>query len=113
MLGAFSLGLGLAELLAPRQLSGVLGLPNTARNRFIVRAFGARELLAAASLLGLPVSAAGLWSRVAGDALDLAFLLSSVGQRRARSGRLVAAAAAVASITAWDTLSAVRIKHLP
>ena len=111
ILGAFSLGLGLAELLAPRRLASLVGLPNDVRTRSLLRAFGLRELLAAAGLLGRPVSAVWLWSRVAGDAMDLALLLTSVGARRARTVRILAATTAVAGVTAWDALSAMRIDH--
>ena len=83
-LGVVSLGLGLVELLAPKQVASLIGLPNSAQTRFLLRAFGARELLAAAGLLGQPVTASWLWSRVAGDAMDLALLLGSTGSRKDR-----------------------------
>jgi len=107
-LGAFSLGLGLAELLAPGGLATLIGIPNTRRTRLVVRALGARELLAGVGLLARPRSAGWLWSRVLGDAMDLTLLGDGFTQRRAKVGRLIAATAAVAGVTAIDTFSAAR-----
>jgi uncharacterized membrane protein len=107
-LGMFSVGLGLAELLAPAGVAAVIGMPNTSRTRFVLRALGVRELLAGVGLLAEPRSAGWLWGRVAGDAIDLAVLGGGLTQRRAKRGRLVAASALVAGVTAIDALSAAR-----
>jgi len=107
-LAAFSLGLGLAELLTPAGLATLIGLPDTRRTRLVLRALGARELLAGVGLLARPRSAGWLWSRVLGDAVDLTLLGDGFKRRRAKVGRLIAATAAVAGVTAIDTFSAAR-----
>ncbi|MBB5235103.1 hypothetical protein [Deinococcus budaensis] len=71
-LGWFSLGLGAVEVLAPGQMSRLVGAPEK-QGSGLVRAYGARELLAGAGLLTQPAAAATwMWARVAGDVLDLA-----------------------------------------
>lgn len=107
-LAAFSLGLGLAELLTPSGVARLIGIPNTRRTRFVLRALGAREVLAGVGLFAQPRSAGWLWSRVLGDAMDLTLLGEGFSQRRAKVGRLIAATAAVAGVTAIDTFSAAR-----
>ena len=107
-LSAFSLGLGLAELLTPAGVAALIGVPNNRRTRLVLRALGARELLAGVGLLARPRSAGWLWARVAGDALDLALLGDGFTKRRAKTGRLLVATAAVAGVTAIDTLTASR-----
>ena len=107
-LGVFSVGLGLAELLAPRGVAGLIGVPDTRRTRLVLRALGVRELLAGVGLLTQPRSGTWLWSRVIGDAMDLALLGDGFSKRRAQRGRLIAATAAVAGVTAIDALSAAR-----
>jgi uncharacterized membrane protein len=107
-LGAFSIGLGLAELLAPAGVASLIGVPSTRRTRLILRALGLRELLAGIGLLAQPRSPGWLWNRVAGDAMDLALLGDGFTQRRAQRGRLMAATAVVAGVTAIDALSAAR-----
>lgn len=71
-LGWFSLGLGALELAAPGKLTGFLGVR---QERTVVRAYGLREVLAGVGLLTQPTRmATWMWSRVAGDVLDLATL---------------------------------------
>jgi len=71
-LGWFSLALGAVEVLAPGQVSRFVGA-RKGENNGLVRAYGARELIAGAGLLSQPASAATwMWARVAGDVLDLA-----------------------------------------
>src|SRR5689334_18583279 len=69
----FSIGLGLAELLAPRAVARICG--GDGKHTGLIRLYGAREIAAGLMIFAggrKPVS--GLWSRVAGDAVDLATL---------------------------------------
>jgi len=63
-------------------------------------------LLAGFGLLAQPRSASWLWSRVVGDAMDLALLGSGFTLRGTKRERLIAASTAVAGVTAIDTFSA-------
>jgi uncharacterized membrane protein len=111
LLGYFSLALGAAELVAPGRLAQWIGLEGSARTRGILRALGLREVASGLSILAKPDSAGPLWSRVAGDAVDLALLgaaLTNGVQSRARLGM---ATAAVAGITALDAYSAARLSR--
>ena len=104
-LGWFSIGLGVAQVAAPRAVNRLVGVRPTARNRDVMRTIGVRELVAGAGLVAERKPAAFLWARVAGDAMDLALLgnaLASDGDRR-RTG---AATAAVAGIAALDVVAA-------
>src|SRR5215216_7214197 len=71
-LGWFSIGLGLAELLAPRAIANISGVSNARTG--LIRLYGLRELAAGVMIFSQENPAAGVWSRVAGDALDLASL---------------------------------------
>jgi hypothetical protein len=96
-LGWFSIALGLTELVGARRLTRVLGIQGRER---LVRAFGARELASGATVLaGRPVP--GVWSRVAGDALDLAALgyaFSVPGAKKRNVGLALATVGGVAAI---------------
>src|SRR3954454_5128320 len=70
-LGWFSLGLGIAEIVAPRRFTRALGMEGS---EGLVRAYGAREIAAGMMTLS-PDKTVGLWSRVAGDGLDILTLL--------------------------------------
>jgi uncharacterized membrane protein len=107
-LGWFSVALGLAELAVPRELSGLIGLPEDDETAIsALRACGARELANGLAILSEPDRAAWLWSRVGGDAIDLSLIGSAYRRDDADTKRLGAAAAAVAGVTALDALCAV------
>ena len=68
-LGWFSIGLGLAEMLAPRMLGNQLGMEG---KESLLRFYGAREMAAGVGILMSDNPGPWIWGRVAGDALDLA-----------------------------------------
>jgi len=78
-LGWFSLALGAAELLAPKKLGRSMGLEKPK----LIRGYGLREVAAGAMILARPRSQkAGVWSRVAGDVLDIGTLAMARPQGR-------------------------------
>src|SRR5690242_1747607 len=75
-LGWFSIGLGLAELLAPEGIARLVGSRN---HKTLVRSYGIRELAAGIGILTRPSNPAPfVWSRVVGDLVDLASLGGTV-----------------------------------
>ncbi|HEY8288385.1 MAG TPA: cyclase dehydrase, partial [Acetobacteraceae bacterium] len=105
-LGCFSIGLGAIEVIAPRSLIDLLGLP---RSTALVRAFGAREIAAGVAVLTYPDSPAPLWARVGGDALDLAALEPALHGKPRQRAAAAAATVAVLAITALDVLCAMAL----
>jgi uncharacterized membrane protein len=101
-LGWFSIGLGLAEVLAPDALADLIGMHR--KHSKLLRIFGFREIASGIGILTQNRPTPWLWSRVAGDALDLATIGSHIGSSRSHKSRLTAAAAAVAGVTALDVL---------
>jgi uncharacterized membrane protein len=100
-LGWFSIGLGLAELLAPRRVGKATGLSS---HTTLLRVFGVREIISGVAILTQPRSATWVRTRVAGDVLDLAVLGTALCSSRADKRRVAAAAAAVAGVTIADVL---------
>jgi uncharacterized membrane protein len=106
-LGYVSLGLGASMTLAPRVVTTLAGVDDSALARLMTRVVGMRELMHAAGLLAGPPEL--VWTRVAGDAMDLPALLIAMGNRHGtRRLRAVLATAAVAGITAADVYTAWR-----
>ncbi len=102
MLGWFSIGLGLIELLAPRRITGPLGMEGS---EGLVRAYGAREI--GSGILSLSVQEeAGLWSRVAGDGLDLATLATALRPGNRKRGNVGLAMLVVLGTTLLDVVGA-------
>jgi uncharacterized membrane protein len=108
-LGWFSVALGAAELLAPQQMARLIGVQARDRTRATLRAFGAREMATGIAILAEPEDAKWLWSRVGGDALDLATLTSAAADEGTNRGRLAFATAAVMGVAALDVLCAQRL----
>ena len=107
-LGWISAGLGVAQLAAPDTVRRISGVDDSPASRVMVPLVGARELVHAAGLLTSRRKGVWAWTRVAGDAMDLASLgmaLARRGGRRRR--RLVGVTGAVLGITALDLLTAV------
>jgi uncharacterized membrane protein len=105
-LGWFSVGLGLAELTAPRSLARLIGIRRDDDAMSTLRAFGAREVANGIAILSEPNRPAWMWGRVAGDAIDLLSLLQA-GKVDAR--KTSAAAAAVLGVAAVDLYCAQRL----
>jgi hypothetical protein len=105
-LGWFSIALGVAELAAPDSVARFIGVVPTERNVTTLRAYGAREVGAGLAILAQPDRATWLWSRVAGDALDLATLAAAMNDDSTDKGRAMFATAAVLGVTALDVLCA-------
>lgn len=99
-LGWFSLGLGLAEVLVPRELGRLIGVRGDQTKLF--RMLGAREIASGIGILLQRQPTASMWSRVGGDAMDLALLGTAMSDPKADRRRLCAATAAVAGVTALD-----------
>jgi uncharacterized membrane protein len=106
-LGGASLGLGLSEVLAPSKVATLAGIDENSRTRPVIRALGLRECGHAVALLLGPSKL--VWTRVAGDALDLALLGAAVANRgQGRRARGAMSAVALAGIGAADLYAALR-----
>jgi len=106
-LGWFSIGLGLAEMIAPRGVARAIGAGPDGK---VLPFFGAREIAAGLGILAGGHPGEWLWGRVAGDGLDLAYLWSSYKSQPDKTERtkLLAAIGTVAGVTALDIVSAMR-----
>lgn len=106
-LGWISFGIGAAELLAAAPIARSLGM---AGKENLLRAFGLREI--AAGMLTLSTEKnLGLWSRVAGDALDIATLLPALRESNPQRQNAAVAALTVGTIAFVDLLTAVQYRN--
>ncbi|VTT99506.1 Uncharacterized protein OS=Methylobacterium nodulans (strain ORS2060 / LMG 21967) GN=Mnod_5158 PE=4 SV=1 [Gemmataceae bacterium] len=102
-LGLFSLGLGLAEALTPRGMADTTGV----RSPNLLRVYGVREIVSGVGILASRDPAVWLWTRVGGDALDLATLAGAYRAAGDRDRhRIMASAVAVLGVTVLDVLCA-------
>ena len=100
-LGWFSIGLGVVQLLAPRQVSRFIGIQGIQGNEGMIRACGVREIITGVGILMTDNPKPWIYGRVGGDALDLACLGWSVERGREPVNAAIALGA-VAGVTAVD-----------
>lgn len=109
-LGLYSLGMGLAELAAPSMLAKAIGIVPDFSTRLTMRLFGARELAHGIGILVKPKQPIPVWSRVVGDAIDLAFLAWAFKSKRTHTERLVGAMVAVLGVTVLDAVTGAKLQ---
>ena len=98
-LGVFSIALGLMEVAAPRALARWLGMDGS---ETLIRAYGAREIATGVGILASDDPTPWIWGRVAGDALDIATLMTGFEGDNPKKDNVAIALAAVAGVTALD-----------
>jgi uncharacterized membrane protein len=101
-LGWVSIGLGLAELVAPRKMAEWMGVDTGEQQ--LLRVCGLRELATGVGILTQRDPSPWMWGRIAGDMMDVACLSAALTLPAANRERLAAATAMVAGVTALDWL---------
>ena len=96
VLGWVSLGLGIMGLAAPEAVARMVGVPDTDENRNIIRGIGVREIASGVGILSQPRPTEWVWSRVAGDVMDLTLLGKAMTGDDTDRDRLTKATVAVA-----------------
>lgn len=102
-LGWFSLGLGLAELLAPRAIARATGLVG---KETLLQLYGVREIATGVAILASDDPTPGVWARIIGDALDGATLASGLAGDNPHRSSTLASILAVSPLVALDALCA-------
>lgn len=102
-LGWFSIGLGLAELLKPREVARATGLDQQDK---LLQAYGAREVATGVAILSSRNPKPWIWGRVLGDVVDMATLSLGLFKGPQERRRAVGALVAVAGVTALDVACA-------
>jgi uncharacterized membrane protein len=110
-LGWFSIGLGLAELTAPRSVAELIGVPDDGTTRGVLRAYGAREIATGIGILASRPNPAWLWARVAGDVLDLATLAAAMRRDGVEGTKIASAMSSVAGVMVADIAAARRLSR--
>lgn len=97
VLGWFSIGLGVVEFIAPGTVARLTGV----RHPRLLQVYGLREIVSGVGILTSRRPSDWLWSRVAGDAVDLATLAID-----AKGMPAVLSALAVAGVSMLDAFCA-------
>jgi uncharacterized membrane protein len=109
-LGWFSLGLGLAKILAPRSLGRTIGV---GEHPTLMRLIGLRELACGVGILTQKNPSDWLWARVGGDLMDVALLGIAFTSEDSKPSRIAAATAAVAGVARIDMSCSQQLSQNP
>ena len=113
-LGLFSIGLGLAQVAMPGAISRICGIDHEdERNRTVMRLLGMREISHGVAILSNQQPEKAVWSRVAGDALDLALLGKALANPDNDRGATLFATMNVLAVTALDVMAARQLSMQP
>src|SRR3954454_9177262 len=107
-LGIFSFGLGIAQLAVPDRVNELIGVKDTAKTRAIQRAIGVQELSAAQGIFAFSPPTPVLWTRVAGDMVQLGLLVNALTGKRNDRAKLFRTIGAVAGIGVVDAFVSAR-----
>jgi uncharacterized membrane protein len=111
-LGWFSIGLGLAQLIAPRRMARLIGADHEDANTFAaVMAVGIRELACGIGLLTKSRPAAWTWARLGGDIMDLALLGYIWKSNPISREKVLGAGSAVLGVTLADAQTALELSR--
>jgi uncharacterized membrane protein len=105
-LGWMSIGLGVTQMVAPRIIASLAGVP---RRKSESRLMGIRKIATGMGMLAQPQHALGLWTRVGTNLMELARLRKEARRRDARRVRVAATMAAVAGATVVSAICAKKL----
>ncbi len=108
-LGWFSIGLGLAQIVAPGSVARLIGVNDDTGSRSLMRAIGIREIATGVGILSKPRPAGWVRARVGGDLMDLTLLGAAMRADDTQKGKVAFATAAVLGVTALDVICSERL----
>jgi hypothetical protein len=110
-LGWSSSVLGAPMLLAPRRFLRAIGVADDGKAVALTLGVGVREHMATLNIVANRQRRVGMWSRVAGDTMDLALLVQAYRHKRRDASRLHLAMAFVGGILALDAYTAIALSR--
>jgi hypothetical protein len=110
-LGWFSVGLGTAQVAAPRLMCRLVGAEGKGRSPLIMRLLGVREIAQGSGILTRPRPTGFVWSRVVGDVLDLG-ALAFVARNGRGPKRTAFAIANVVTVMVPDVFEATHLSEM-
>lgn len=110
-LGLFSYGLGLTQLLRPGSVNRLVGVPDIGINHTLQQGIGIREVISGTGILFGDNTRGWMWSRVAGDIMDITILAGTLGTPVGIRTRLVPAIIAVGALAVLDANVALKVHN--
>jgi hypothetical protein len=106
-LGIFSIALGIGEVLMPTKLGELTGVDS--KLRAYLPLLGAREISHGIGILAGVKPTTAVWTRVGGDAIDLAFIGAAMAAKNSNKKRLIFSTLAILGVGALDLFCAKKL----
>lgn len=110
MLGFVSYGLGIAQILRPGAVNRLIGVPDHNPNHAMQRVIGIREIVSGSGILFGKNRSGWMWSRVAGDAMDISIVGGTFSARLGTRRRLICSLVGLAGLMVLDAMVAMRTR---
>lgn len=110
-LGLFSYGLGITQLLRPGSVNRLAGVPDFGLNHTMQQIIGVREIISGTGIIFGDNTSGWMWSRVAGDIMDLTILAGTLGTPVGIRKRLVPAILVIGALTVLDAKVAMEARE--
>lgn len=107
--GLTSIGLGVAQLVAPNLVGAITGVDRGLKRSMGLRATGLGDLALGLGVLLRPRRPGPLWARVAADALGIGLLAWSIRGKRSGRDRAIASLMASAGLMALDAYATAKV----
>lgn len=111
--GWLSVGIGVAGLVAPRQIARTLGAHDHSGAHWLVRALALHELVSGTGILLDPRRSRWHWWMLAGDAVGLTLLGAGLTSGKVTKARGLAATAAMAVMMSVEGMTALKLRRQP
>lgn len=110
-LGLSSYGLGITQLLRPGSVNRLAGVPDFGLNHTMQQIIGVHEIVSGTGILFGHNTSGWMWSRVAGDIMDLTILAGTLGTPVGIRKRLVPAILVIGALTVPDAKVAMETRE--
>lgn len=111
LLGLFSYGLGIWQILRPGAVNRFMGVPDHNPNHAVQRILGMREITSGTGILFGNNTSGWMWSRVAGDVMDIAIVGGTLAGRLGTRKRLIPTLAGLGALLVYDAKVAIQTRH--
>lgn len=108
LLGLFSYGLGISQILKPGAVNRFMGVSDHNPNHALQRILGAREIMSGTGILFGNNTSGWMWSRVAGDVMDITILSGTAVAGLGIRKRLIPTIVALTALAAYDAKVALK-----
>jgi hypothetical protein len=110
IMGLFSYGLGISQVLRPGTVNRVMGVPDHNPNHVVQRLLGVREIASGTGIFFGRNTSRWMWFRVAGDVMDISIIAGQLAARLGTRSKLVGTLLFLTAVLVFDVKTAIALR---